>query len=131
MDDIKDIPYGISDFEQIIGDNYYFVDKTKYIPLVEKSLPNLLMIRPRRFGKSLFVGMLGAYYDILQKPRFDELFGNLWIGKHPTKNQGRFQVLRFDFSKVGGASSIEELKESFDDYCGGIVNDFADKYAAF
>ncbi|MDR0894313.1 MAG: AAA family ATPase [Prevotellaceae bacterium] len=56
-------------------DNYYFVDKSKYITLVEKSLPNLLLIRPRRFGKSLFVGMLGAYYDILQKPRFDELFG--------------------------------------------------------
>ncbi|MDR0895462.1 MAG: AAA family ATPase, partial [Prevotellaceae bacterium] len=131
MDTIKDIPYGISDFEQIIGDNYYFVDKSKYITLVEKSRPNLLMIRPRRFGKSLFVGMLSTYYDILQKDRFDEVFGNLWIGKHPTKNQGRFQVLRFDFSKVGGASSIGELKESFNTYCGGVVDKFANKYAAF
>jgi hypothetical protein len=64
MDTIKDIPYGMSDFEQVIAGDYYFVDKTKYIAMVEKSRVNLLMIRPRRFGKSLFISMLAAYYDI-------------------------------------------------------------------
>ncbi|MDR0893984.1 MAG: AAA family ATPase, partial [Prevotellaceae bacterium] len=131
MSKLKKLPYGISDFEQVIGRNYYFVDKTTYLPLIEDSRDNLLFIRPRRFGKSLFVGMLSTYYDILQKDRFDEVFGNLWIGQHPTEERNSYQILRFDFSKVGGVSSLEELKESFDAYCGGIVDEFAEKYAAF
>ncbi|MDR1005032.1 MAG: AAA family ATPase, partial [Prevotellaceae bacterium] len=131
MDTIKELPYGISDFKQVIGDNYYYVDKSRYLAMVEKSPVNLLFIRPRRFGKSLFLGMLDAYYDIEQKSRFDEVFGNLWIGTHRTKNQGRFQVLWFDFSNVGGAGSLEGLEKSFNSYCGRVVNDFMGKYAAY
>ncbi|MDR0894923.1 MAG: ATP-binding protein [Prevotellaceae bacterium] len=131
MDTIKKLPYGISDFKQVIGDNYYYVDKSRYLALVEDYPVNLLCIRPRRFGKSLFLGMLDAYYDIEQKPRFDKTFGNLWIGSHRTKEQGRYQVLRFDFSNVGGAGSLETLEENFNGYCCGIIDEFAEKYAAF
>ncbi|MDR0894091.1 MAG: ATP-binding protein [Prevotellaceae bacterium] len=131
MDSIKNIPYGISDFKQIINKNYYFVDKTKYISLVEKSRPNLLFIRPRRFGKSLFLGVLSAYYDIMEKAHFDNLFGNSWIGNHPTEDRNSYQILRFDFSEVGGAASLEQLEANFNTYCGSIIDGFAEKYAEF
>ncbi|MDR0895081.1 MAG: ATP-binding protein [Prevotellaceae bacterium] len=131
MSKIRKLPYGTSDFRQIIKGNYYYVDKSRYIDMVEDSPVNLLFIRPRRFGKSLFLGMLDAYYDILQKDRFDELFGNLWIGQHPTEERNSYQILRFDFSNVGGAGSLEELKENFNRYCNRVVNGFMEKYAAY
>ncbi|MDR0892639.1 MAG: ATP-binding protein [Mediterranea sp.] len=131
MKQVKGIPYGIANFEQVINRNYYYVDKTLYLPLLEQAPNNLLLIRPRRFGKSLFIGMMRAYYDILQKDKFNDIFGELWIGKQPTNEQGMYQVLYFDFSKVGGAASIESLEASFDAYCGSVVDVFAEKYAAY
>ena len=80
----KGIPYGISDFSRLIDQNYYYVDKTHFIPQIEEIANYLFLIRPRRFGKSVFLTMMRAYYDISQKDRFEERFGNLWIGKHPT-----------------------------------------------
>ena len=79
----KGIPYGISDFSRLIDQNYYYVDKTHFIPQIEEIANYLFLIRPRRFGKSVFLTMMRAYYDISQKDRFEERFGNLWIGKHP------------------------------------------------
>ena len=81
---IKKIPYGMTDFERIILENYYYVDKTQYIAKVEKVTSFFFFVRPRRFGKSLFLNMLGLYYDINQKDKFEKIFGNLYIGKHPT-----------------------------------------------
>ena len=106
----KRIPYGVSDFIDIIERNQYYVDKTMYIPKLEDEPDALFFIRPRRFGKSLFISMLRAYYDIKRKDKFDKLFGNLWIGSHPTENQGKYQVLYLDFSKIGG--TIEQLEEN-------------------
>lgn len=88
----KGIPYGISDFSRLIDQNYYYVDKTHFIPQIEEIANYLFLIRPRRFGKSVFLTMMRAYYDISQKDRFEERFGNLWIGKHPTPLQGIYQV---------------------------------------
>ena len=65
------IPYGISDFVRMRTENYYYVDKTMYLPLIEDTASYIFMIRPRRFGKSLFLSMMKAYYDILQKDRFE------------------------------------------------------------
>lgn len=76
----KELPYGIQDFVSIMEQNFYYVDKTMYIPKLEKEARNLFFIRPRRFGKSLMINMLRAYYDVNMKERFHELFGNLWIG---------------------------------------------------
>lgn len=93
----KGIPYGISDFSRLIDQNYYYVDKTHFIPQIEEIANYLFLIRPRRFGKSVFLTMMRAYYDISQKDRFEERFGNLWIGKHPTPLQEstRCSILTF------------------------------------
>ena len=65
------IPYGISDFVRMRTENYYYVDKTMYLPLIEDTASYIFMIHPRRFGKSLFLSIMKAYYDILQKDRFE------------------------------------------------------------
>ena len=127
----KRVPYGIQDFVQVIEQNCYYVDKTAYIPKLEDCPNNLFCIRPRRFGKSVFLSMLHAYYDCRTKNKFQEWFGNLWIGKHPTPLQGRYQVMHLDFSQVGG--SIENLEEKFNFYLGvqlnGFIRDYLDFYS--
>ena len=80
----KLIPYGMTDFPAIIRNNYYYVDKTEYIRQIEQTARFFFFVRPRRFGKSLFLNMLECYYDCKTEKQFDELFGNLYVGKHPT-----------------------------------------------
>ncbi len=125
----KRIPYGVSNFIDIIERNQYYVDKTMYIPKLEDEADALFFIRPRRFGKSLFISMLRAYYDIKRKDQFDKLFGNLWIGSHPTETQGKYQVLFLDFSKIGGKT--EQLEENFNAYCNECIDSFIDTYQEF
>ena len=124
MEQVKRVPYGVSNFVDIIERNQYYVDKTMYLPLLEKEADALFFIRPRRFGKSLLISMMRAYYDISMAGRFQELFGNLWIGSHPTPQQGKYQVLYLDFSKIGGG--IKLLEDRFNDYCGQCVDFFVD-----
>ena len=123
---IKELPYGVSNFVTIVEENIYYVDKTMYIPMLENEARNLFFMRPRRFGKSLFLGMLHAYYDCRTKEKFEQWFGKLWIGQHPTPNQGRYQVLHLDFSQVGGR--IEKLEKNFDSYCRVVFDSFVDVY---
>ena len=125
MEQTKRIPYGVSNFVDIMERNQYYVDKTMYLPMLEDEADSLFFIRPRRFGKSLFISMMQAYYDIDKKDRFQELFGNLWIGSHPTENRGKFQVLHLDFSRIGGA--ISDLQERFDEYCGMCIDFFVEQ----
>lgn len=125
----KRIPYGVSDFMDIIQRNQYYVDKTMYLPMLEDEADALFFIRPRRFGKSLFISMMQAYYDIGMRDRFQEIFGNLWIGSHPTEYQGQFQILYLDFSKIGG--DITELKENFNTYCNDCIDNFIEKYQKY
>lgn len=126
MENVKRIPYGVSDFVDIIKRNQYYVDKTMYIPKLEEEADSLFFIRPRRFGKSLLLSMMCAYYDINQSDRFEELFGKLWIGSHPTPYRGKFQVLFLDFSKIGG--DIKDLKENFNNYCNIRLDNFIERY---
>lgn len=122
----KGIPYGISDFSRLIDQDYYYVDKTHFLPQIEEIANYIFLIRPRRFGKSVFLTMMRAYYDISQSDRFEERFGNLWIGKHPTKLQGIYQMLYFDFSKANlGRGSLED---NFNAYCCIQLNDFFKTY---
>ena len=127
MNKIKQLPYGVSDFESVIRDNLYYVDKTMYIPMLEKQPRNLMFIRPRRFGKSLLLSMLKTYYDKAKKDQFEEIFGSLWIGKHPTPLMGRYQVMHLDFSQIGG--TIDELEKRFDEYLCYRLDAFVNKYA--
>ena len=126
MQQIKRIPYGVSDFVDIIERNQYYVDKTMYLPMIEDEADSLFFIRPRRFGKSLLISMMRAYYDQRMAPRFDELFGGLWIGSHPTPEQGKYQVLYFDFSRIGG--TIDNIEQRFNEYCGMCIDYFIEKY---
>lgn len=131
MSQVKGIPYGISDFKRLRNENFYYVDKTMYLPLIEKMPSYLFLIRPRRFGKSLFLSLMRTYYDILQKDNFEKYFGDLWIGSHPTDQRNRFQVLYFDFSKAGCSQPGTDMMTSFNDYCSLIINQFAHEYASY
>ncbi|MDD2953021.1 MAG: ATP-binding protein [Parabacteroides sp.] len=129
MKEVKRIPYGVSNFVEVVEQNQYYVDKTMYLPLLEDQPSSLFFIRPRRFGKSIFLSMMRAYYDIAQKDKFEKRFGNLWIGHQPTPLQGKFQVLHLDFSRVGGIDGT--LAQNFDDYCCGGLDDFASIYEPY
>ena len=126
---IKEVPYGVSDFDIVRRDNLYYVDKTMYLPKLESEARYLFFIRPRRFGKSVFISMLRAYYDIRKKDNFQEVFGDLWIGQHPTPLQGKFLVMHLDFSQVGG--SIEQLEDKFNRYCKIKLDSFIDTYREY
>ena len=123
---IKGIPYGLSDYTRLARENYYYVDKTHFIPLIEQEASYLFLIRPRRFGKTLLINMLAAYYDINNADRFEELFGEQWIYEHPTSLRAKFMILRFNFSAVN--STPGRLEESFEEHCTGRLVEFADKY---
>ena len=126
---MKRLPYGINDFEAVIEQNQYYVDKTMYLPLLENQPSNIFFVRPHRFGKSIFLSMLHAYYDCSKKEKFQTLFGDLWVGKHPTPLQGKYQVLHLDFSYVGG--SIEKLEENFNMYLRVKLDGFMRIYQEF
>ena len=129
METVKKIPYGMSNFEDVIMQNCYYVDKTMYIPLLEDQANYLIFIRPRRFGKSLLLSMVRSYYDLSQKDKFQQLFGNLWIGQHATPLQGKYQMLYLDFSKIGG--NIDELPQRFDSYSAVQLDGFLNRYREY
>ncbi len=129
MASIKLLPYGISDFKQLRQEQLYYVDKTMYLPVMEETDHFLFLIRPRRFGKSIFLSMLRSYYDINERDNFESLFEGLWIANHPTKERGKFQILYFDFSMIGGTSDV--LEQNFEEYCQVMINEFAHRYASF
>lgn len=126
---IKGIPYGITDYARIVRDNYYYVDKTRFIPLIEQSASFFFLIRPRRFGKSLTLNVLDAYYDINKADRFDELFAERWIGRHPTNLRSKFLMLRFNFSAVD--NRLDRVEASFEGHCHERFVDFAGRYGHF
>lgn len=125
----KKIPYGLTDYVLLMTDDYYYADKTQYIVQLEQTARFLFLIRPRRFGKSLFLNMLNCYYDVKYADRFDELFGNQYIGKHPTCEQGKYLVLYFNFSAVRGTG--EDLEKNFNIYAKIQMEGFADQYASY
>ena len=126
INNIRHLPYGESDFVTIRRENRYYVDKTQFIPKLEIYKYQFLL-RPRRFGKSLTLNMLSAYYDIAFKEQFDELFGNLAIGKNPTAAHNSYMILKLNFSPIDPDKS--EVQKSFDTYIKTMLDAFVDKYA--
>ena len=126
---VKLVPYGVADFATVIEQNLYYVDKTMFIPELEKQPRNLFFIRPRRFGKSIFLSMLYSYYDCAQSHKFQSLFGNLWIGQHPTPLQGKYQVLFLDFSQITG--NIDKLETKFNSYLSINLDAFIRQYSEY
>jgi len=105
----KRLPYGLSDYERIKTEEYYYIDKTHHIPTLEEAPDFLFFLRPRRFGKSLLINMLIAYYDVSYKEKFQALFGDTYIYRHPTQRKHSYYVMKFDFSAV----DITRYNESF------------------
>ncbi|MGM9781322.1 MAG: ATP-binding protein [Candidatus Cryptobacteroides sp.] len=126
MEQIRQIPYGVSDFRSVRERNLYYVDKSMYLEKLENQPRTLFFIRPRRFGKSLFLNMMRTYYDKAAAGDFEFLFGSLYIGQHPTPLRNHYQVLYMDFSRVTG--NIDELPKKFNSYCCGRLDDFIDTY---
>jgi len=99
------IPYGESDFQKLITEKYFYQDRTQFIEKLEKWYSNYpVFLRPRRFGKSLFISLLQFYYGIEYKADFQNLFGNLYIGQYPTEYANAYMVLRFEFSRIDTAT---------------------------
>ena len=123
----KRIPYGKQNWEDVRLSNFYYVDKTRFIPEIEAANEYFFFIRPRRFGKSLLMSMLRQYYDIRKADSFDRLFGDLWIGQHPTPEHNTYLVLYLNFSAFSG--DLEGYKERMDGYCRiqfeGFLRDYA------
>ena len=123
------LPYGIPDFEDLRRQNMYYADKTKYIPLLERAGNFLFLIRPRRFGKSIFLSMLRCYYDIARQNDFDTLFDGLWIKDNPTPLKGKYQTMYFDFSQATVGKG--DLEERFHEYCSDKLISFAIRYQQY
>jgi len=123
---IKEIPYGIADYELIRRENYYYVDKTLYLQTLKKAGRYLFFIRPRRFGKSLFLSVMEAYYDVYYKDRFEEFFKGTWIYDHPTDERGKYLVLSLNFSVV--EPHPDKMEASFLNHVQDAAVDFISRY---
>ncbi|MCP4154227.1 MAG: AAA family ATPase, partial [bacterium] len=126
---VKRIPYGVSDYEKIAEGDYYFVDKTSYLPVIEKAGDYLFFIRPRRFGKSLFLSMLKCYYDVLYNDQFEKLFKGTWVYDNPTGERGQYLVLSLNFSSVD--PSMDRLERSFLEMIRKRALVFVEQYAGY
>lgn len=127
---MKKIPYGLANFEAIKEDgSYYYVDKTHYIEKLERlGSKFIFFLRPRRFGKTLFLSMLEHYYDLNRKEQFEMLFGDTYIGKNSTPLRNSLPILRFNFSGIPTHLGIEQLEHSFDIVILGYIEVFFTRY---
>ena len=124
---VRQIPYGMMNFVAIREDNYYYVDKTRFIEKVEKSNRFFFFIRPRRFGKSLTMSMLHHYYDILDADKFERLYGDLYIGQHPTPNHNKYLVIYLNFAVID--AELGNYRSSMDSHCRIAFTQFCKRYA--
>jgi Predicted AAA-ATPase/PD-(D/E)XK nuclease superfamily len=116
------IPYGESNFKEVIFGNYYYIDRTNYIQELENNASNFVFyLRPRRFGKSLIVSMLHHYYGMEHQANFERLFGRLAIGKNPTEKANKFMVLRFEFSRISTINAEKTFEGFLDNTRHGIA----------
>ena len=122
------MPYGISNFEELITENYYYVDKTMYIEKLE-NLPEkrIMFLRPRKFGKTLFTSVLENYYDKEKADKFETLYGKTYIGKNPTKLKNSYCILRFNFSGIN-TENEESTMIGFKEKVSISIDGFAKKY---
>ena len=124
----KRIPYGMQNFEDVIKEDCYYVDKTPFIEEIEESNKYFFFIRPRRFGKSITLSMLENYYDINKKDQFEELFGGLYIGEYPTPERNSYLVIHLNFAMI--AAGLDNYQKGMDSHCNIKFCSFCDKYAS-
>lgn len=123
----KRIPYGMMNFVDVRESDCYYVDKTSYIYFIENSNRFFFYIRPRRFGKSLTMSMLQHYYDINEADKFEQWYGGLYIGEHPTPERNSYLVLQLNFAVV--SAELSTYQRSLDAHCNTCFNVFCDRYA--
>ena len=123
----KRIPYGMQNFEDVIKEDCFYVDKTPFIFDIEESNKYFFFIRPRRFGKTLTLSMLENYYDINKADQFQDIFGGLYIGENPTPEHNTYLVIRLNFAVVVGG--LDDYKEGLDDHCRLRFEDFCRRYS--
>jgi len=123
-------PYGISNFYRIKTGNYFYVDRSNHIRLIEEAGDQLLFLRPRRFGKSLLLSMLENYYDVAKADEFDKLFGDLAIGENPTPNHNQYFVMKWDFSNVSPKGDAKEIEKALHSYLNKCIQEFGLYYKA-
>jgi len=124
-------PYGICDFEKILSNNYFYVDRTDKIPLIEEAGEYLLFLRPRRFGKTLLLSMLENYYDVAKTEQFEQLFGHLAIGKNPTPKHNQYLIMNWDFSIIDPSGTPKEIQQRMNDHINGNIEQFIATYENF
>ena len=125
---MKKLPYGISDYESLIENDYYYVDKTMYIEKLENLAERYIMfLRPRKFGKTLFTSTLENYYDIKKEEKFEKLYGETYIGKNPTKLKNSYHILKFNFSGIDTANGETTIK-GFKREVSSSIRFFVEKY---
>ena len=125
----KRIPYGIADYGRLRRENAYYVDKTHYIPRLEAAPFYLFAIRPRRFGKSLWLSVLQHYYDVNRADEFDLLFGDTYIGQHPSPERNSYLIFFLNFSMVNPA--IEKVEQSFESNGTNEIESFLRRYKRY
>ncbi|MGV8092651.1 MAG: AAA family ATPase [Mangrovibacterium sp.] len=125
----KRLPYGNSNFGKVIEENFCYIDKTRFIELLENETNSYqFFIRPRKFGKSLFFSTLLHYYDLDRAGDFEKLFGDLYIGKKPTPRKNSYAVMEFNFSGIN-TSGEDEFKVSFSQKIQDTVLLFIGRYS--
>ena len=125
---MKKLPYGISNYEELIQDGYYYVDKTQYIERLENLAEKRIMfLRPRKFGKTLFTSMIENYYDLKKENKFEELFKDTYIGKNPSKLKNKYHILKFNFSGID-TSNNETTIRGFKREVESSIKYFVEKY---
>ena len=125
---MKKLPYGISDYERLVENDYYYVYKTMYIEKLENIAETYIMfLRPRKFGKTLFTSTLENYYDLKKVNKFEKLYGNTYIGKNPTKLKNSYYILKFNFSGIDTTNEETTIK-GFKNEVSSSIKVFVEKY---
>ena len=128
------LPYGTSHFGTLRREGYYFVDRTGRVRQLEAlGEKHLIFLRPRRFGKSLWLSMLAHYYGQEHEAEFGRLFGGLSLGDAPTPLANRYLVLQFDFSQVDTRTPEAAYQSFFDNVrrgMDGFLGAYADQLGA-
>ena len=122
------LPYAIRDFNKLISQEYVYLDRTDRIPIMESLGYELLFLRPRRFGKSLWLSTLMNYYDLAKADHFERLFGHLAVGQNPTPLHNQYLVMKWDFSTVESQGTIQEIRTSLYNHINEQIAIFGDDY---
>ncbi|MCP5159130.1 MAG: AAA family ATPase [Gammaproteobacteria bacterium] len=121
-------PYGIADFRKIREEGYFYVDRTDRIARIEEAGSQLLFLRPRRFGKSLWLSTLENYYDLARAVDFERLFGGLKISRNPTPLHNRYFMMRWDFSAVDPKGDADAIAAALHRHVNDAIEAFATRY---